>query len=249
MSKIFQTSRGLLKITQSCRGLAMTIPARRRLGEIVQQGLVPEFAPFWQPIRGMANQAVRFKKAPIDYPLLTGSDHWRRKKRTVFRRMDTNGDGFITKEDFETSARRVAEYLKLNDVQAEHILNQRLAIWELVSNATQDTTKVSEEEFVGSSVPIVNQSYYRQDFLPMWVSVEFNTTDIDGDGLISKEEHKAFFYSVNVPVEESKNVFDAMDSNKDGFICIEEFAHASAEFFLTEEPDNPFNEFFGPLVD
>ncbi|XP_013387753.1 luciferin-binding protein [Lingula anatina] len=225
MSKIFQASKGLLKITQSCRGLARVTPGRQGLREIVQpgscrglarvipdshrlgkivHGFSPEYAPCRQPVRELANQPARFKKAPVDYPPLTGSDHCRRKLRTIFKCMDSNGDGFITKEDFETSARRVAEYLKLNDEQAEHILKQRLAIWELMSKATQDTPKVSEEEYVGLAVSVRNQSGYRQEFFPMLVSVEFNAMDIDGDGIISKEEHKAFFYSINVPVEESK---------------------------------------------
>ncbi|XP_013387754.1 uncharacterized protein LOC106156870 [Lingula anatina] len=194
MSKIFQASKGLLKITQSCRGLARVtpgrqglreilqpgssralarvIPASRRLGTIVH-GLLTE-SPILQPVRKLANQPVRFKKAPIDYPPVTGSDHWRRKLRTIFKCLDSNGDGFITKEDFETSARRVAEYLELNDEQAGHILNQRLAIWDLIYNASQNTFKMTEEEYVGSCcLSIINQSSHRQEFFHMMVSVDF----------------------------------------------------------------------------
>ncbi|XP_013381974.1 sarcoplasmic calcium-binding protein, beta chain-like [Lingula anatina] len=83
----------------------------------------------------------------------------------------------------------------------------------------------------------------------MVVSMGFKVMDIDGDGLVTKEEHAAYFYSMNVPVEESKKIFDVMDTNKDGFISIDEYAHAYAEFLFTEDPNNEYNGFFGPLVD
>ncbi|XP_013387749.1 luciferin-binding protein [Lingula anatina] len=254
MSKLFQNSWGLLKIVRSSQGLARTVSSNQiLLKKGLQRGLVLEYTPCIQPVRELTGQVndqpIRFKKMPMDYPQITASDHWRRKIRTVLNRLGANDDGFVTKEDFERSARRVAEYLKLNDQQAANILKQRLDIWEFVPKGPKDPTKAIQKEYVGFDPSVLNQITYRKEFFPMVVSVGFKVMDIDGDGRISKEEHAAYFYSVNVPVEESKKVFDVMDANKDGFISIDEYAHAYAEFLFTEDPNNKYNGFFGPLVD
>ncbi|XP_013402662.1 sarcoplasmic calcium-binding protein-like [Lingula anatina] len=217
MSKVFQASRRLLKISQTCHGLARVIPVSQT--------------------------------DPMEYPLLTGAHHWRRKMRTTFRCLDANSDGYITKEDYAITARRCAQFLNLNDERAQHILNQRMAMWEIIPKGTEDPSKVSEEEYINSAPPVFNRNSFRQEFLPMVISMDFDAMDIDGDGLISNEEHKAFFYGLHIPVDESKKIYDVMDTNKDGLISIDEFAHAWTEFFLTEDPNNIYDVLFGKLAD
>ncbi|XP_013410325.1 sarcoplasmic calcium-binding protein 1-like [Lingula anatina] len=188
---------------------------------------------------------------PADYPLVTGSEHWRRKVRTVFKCLDSNADGYITREDWVIGVRRFVQYLNIDDEKAERILNERLAVWKsLVKDSEDDTTaKISVEEYVQHSLSFVNWVNYRQELQVKLISTTFNGMDVDGDGLISKEEHAAFFYGIHVPVEHSKDVFNVMDADKDGFISLAEYAEAHMEFWLTEDPENKYNEFFGPLVD
>ncbi|XP_013381977.1 sarcoplasmic calcium-binding protein-like [Lingula anatina] len=254
MSKLFQNSWGLLRIVQSRWGLVRTTPSNQiLLKKGPQSGLVLGCTPCMQSARELTgqvtNQPIRLKNMPTDYPPVTASDHLRRKTRTVFNCFDSNNDGIITKEDFEASARRTIEHLKLNAEQAANILKQRLEMWEFVSRDSKDASQVTEEEFVGFDPSVLNHSTYRKEFFPMYVSVGFKVMDIDGDGLVTKDEHAAYFYSMNVPVEESKKIFDVMDANKDGFISIDEYAHAYAEFLFTDDPNNKYNGFFGPLVD
>ncbi|XP_013399000.1 sarcoplasmic calcium-binding protein [Lingula anatina] len=199
-------------------------------------------APVIQLKQGLAKQPWHFRK-PIEYPQLTGSDHWRRKMRTVFRVFDLNGDGCITQEDKEEMNRRTAEYMNLDDDKTKTVVNQRRTYW-----GDEAPDKVFENEFVESHLVKMNEIKFREFWFDILTS-RFQMMDLNGDGLISTDEHAAMFYSYKIPTEHSKKVFDILDSNNDGFISMEEFSHAYTEFWYTENPDNIFNECYGPLID
>ncbi|XP_023931741.1 calmodulin-like protein 5 [Lingula anatina] len=249
---------------QPSRGLTRIVQPFQRLGNNFKPSFVPDSLPCLRPVQRLTNKTLHLKKMPEDYPLVTGANHWRRKVKTVFQRLDSNADGYITKEDLVISAKRHIEYLKLQviefhnvrtkvivkvfhflDEPAEHILNLRLHMWSALAG---DKPSLSQEEHWKNNFSIVNQSHFRRELYYIIVSTEFNVMDTDGDGLISKEEHAAFFYSHYIPTKYSKSVFDVMDSNADGIISFQEFTQAYVEFWLTEEPNNIYNEFYGPLV-
>ncbi|XP_013399817.1 sarcoplasmic calcium-binding protein isoform X2 [Lingula anatina] len=190
------------------------------------------------------------RRMPKDYPLLTGSDHWRRKIRTVFKRLDTDGNGYLTIEDYEIAARRAAEYLELNDKQAEYLLNHRRVIWtDTVKQSSHQThpDRMSEDEFIQSHFLAFNDSTIRENFAD-YCSIEFIAIDANGSGLISRREHAAYFCGLGIPTEFSKVIFDIIDTDKDGIISKEEFTQAQIEFWLSEDENNIYNEFHGPLV-
>ncbi|XP_013387371.1 sarcoplasmic calcium-binding protein-like [Lingula anatina] len=187
---------------------------------------------------------------PTDYPLLTGSDHWKRKIHTIFKAVDATGQGYITKEALEITAKRAAHYLDLNDEQTEYYVNLRLDIWRNIINrgSYDDNAKISEAEFLQNHMLMFNDSKNRANLADFLV-IEFIAIDADGDGYISPREHAAYFYGLNIPTEYSKPMFDIMDTNKDGLISKEEFTQAQIEFWLSEDEKNIYNEFHGPLVD
>ncbi|XP_013402651.1 sarcoplasmic calcium-binding protein-like [Lingula anatina] len=247
MSKVFQASKGLIRIMQPRgQGLTRITSTTKRVEKVLQHESVTKFSPLSLPVRGLKHQPIQFKKAPMDYPPLTGSDLWKRKVRTYFKCFDVNGDGYITKEDYILSARRCAEYLDLDDERTEHVLNQRIRQWEYM---TKNASKVSEEEYVEMVQVLCNQKHFREEFFLAVVSMSFTVTDINGDGLISSEEYKAYFYSLGLSAEASQKAFHLIDNNNDGFITVDEFGHAIAEFFFTEDPSNIYNEVFGALAD
>ncbi|XP_013399033.1 sarcoplasmic calcium-binding protein isoform X1 [Lingula anatina] len=247
MAKVAQLCRDYLRITQSFPVLARNIQSLK--SEV--NGPLLRFVTGFQPVRAFTNKVLRLKKMPIDYPAVTGSEHWRRKSRTIFKCLDSNADGYLTKEDYVSSAKRATEYLNLDDEQAERILNIRLNFWKLLAQDSSDdeSFRVSEAGYVQSCISVVNQSTFRLEFYPKLLSMEYDAKDFDGDGLLSQKEFAANFYSLRIPVENAKRAFDSIDSNRDGIISFEEYALGYTEFTFTEEPNNKYNEFFGPLVD
>ncbi|XP_013399820.1 sarcoplasmic calcium-binding protein-like [Lingula anatina] len=200
--------------------------------------------------QGLDKQPLCLRK-PIEYPQLTGSDHWKRKMRTIFRAFDVDGDGCLTEDDMEAVVRRTAEYMNLDDENTNILLNQRLTYLRDVSS--KDSTgeikgKLSEDEFVQNHLANINESKFRNIWFDM-LSSRFQMMDTDGDGLVSSDEYAALFYSFNIPSEHSDKIFDIIDTDNDGFISKDDFVQALTEFWLSENPDNKYNECFGPLVD
>ncbi|XP_013410339.1 uncharacterized protein LOC106173684 [Lingula anatina] len=186
---------------------------------------------------------------PNDYPSVTGSDHWIQKFRTIFRCYDINADGYLTEEDFMLSTERATEYLGLDDRKAKHLLHQRLTFWEIIPKSPEDPSKVTEKDFLRNISSVVNEDSFRQKYLLNILTVDFKTMDLDGDGFASEDQFAAFFYSLNVPIDKSREMFGMLDDDKDGFISMDEFAHVFMEYFFTEDPENAYNELYGPLAE
>ncbi|XP_013380814.1 sarcoplasmic calcium-binding protein-like [Lingula anatina] len=185
---------------------------------------------------------------PHDYPMVKGSEIWKRKFRTLFRSNDVDGDGYLTRRDFELSAHRVTAYMCLDENEAKKVLKNRLDIWEEMTRdiGKPDGSRVSEDEYISNFLQTVNTSY--RDSAVSFASTDFDSIDLDGDGFISPKEHEAFFYSWGIPTERSADVFKTLDRNGDGLISKEEFIQGAMDFSFTEDENNPYNNFLGPLA-
>ncbi|XP_013407491.1 sarcoplasmic calcium-binding protein [Lingula anatina] len=195
--------------------------------------------------RSFSMKGINLKKGPHDYPVPTGSDHWRRKIRTLFKSMDTDGDGYVTKKDFELSAHRLTSYLNLNEKKAKEVLKMRLLAWEVVSKGKHDDCSISEDEYVSSIYDAC--SAYSELFIKIIIS-ECDFADANDDGFITRDEHKAFFYGRGVPVKHSADVFKVLDTDGDGILSREEFIQGAVDFVFSEDENSPYVHFIGPLV-
>ncbi|XP_013380813.1 sarcoplasmic calcium-binding protein [Lingula anatina] len=199
-------------------------------------------------LRHFSKQTVSIQKTPHDYPMVKGSEIWKRKCRTFFRANDVDGDGYLTRRDYELSAHRVTAYMCLDENEAKKVFKNRLDIWEGVSRGIgkPDGSRVSEDEHISNFLQTVNTSY--RDSVVSFASTDFDAIDLDGDGFISPKEHEAFFYSWGIPTVHSADAFKTLDKNGDGLISKEEFIRGALDYSFTEDENNPYNNFFGPIA-
>ncbi|XP_013399819.1 sarcoplasmic calcium-binding protein-like [Lingula anatina] len=130
--------------------------------------------------------------------------------------------------------------------KAKHVIDKCLHRWVGIAG---NKNKITEDEYLQSIHSLTIQSRSRPELYHGFVSGDFKMMDIDDDGIVSKDEHVAFFYGLKVPKQFSNEMFDIMDTDKNGLITFEEFAEGFLEFWLTEDPNNKYNNFYGPLVD
>ncbi|XP_013399003.1 sarcoplasmic calcium-binding protein [Lingula anatina] len=241
MSNIALRSWGLVRDIKSSRRLAKFVRLTLRIRNVLQTK-----AHCFQPVRRLTTGTPHFGKLPADLPYVTGSEHWKRKVRSVFKRFDLNTDGYVTGEDYVAFGKRMADFRNLDGEKAKQIIDKCLHTWAGVAG---NKNKITEDDYLQSIHSLTIQCCFRPQLYHGFVSAEFGMMDIDGDGLASKDEHVAFFHGMKVPMQFSKEMFVEMDTNKDGLITFDEFAEGFLDFWFTEDPNNKYNHFYGPLVD
>jgi Ca2+-binding EF-hand superfamily protein len=76
----------------------------------------------------------------------------------------------------------------------------------------------------------------------------FDLIDINGDGVIQKDEFKKFYGIFKLNAVAAAETFKAIDTNKDGTLSADEFVTAGIDFFTSDDENSPYQFLFGPLV-
>jgi len=176
-----------------------------------------------------------------------GGPFWERKLKTYFRRMDSDGDGVLTKKDFDRFADRYVEFGKLDGVKAKQAHRKLMRIW-------YDFLEPGSINGQCDSDTYVQNCRERKAMIPktslQFHGLFFDLIDINGDGVIQKEEFELWFKVFGI---EDKQVahqsFSALDTNGDGQLSYDEFTHAGYQYFFSGDESLPSKLLYGPLVD
>ena len=164
---------------------------------------------------------------------------------SMFGVLDVDGDGVITRADFELLAERVYALVAdhAGEAQRTAIQDAALAWWEQLSrdlDANSDgqiTTREYVTDFKTGGVTR-QEGYFDQGAGPL-ASAIAQAADIDGDGFISEYEHVALIRAAFLDEEgddTARAEFRRLDTDGAGKISIEKFRSAVYQLFVTEDP-------------
>jgi Ca2+-binding EF-hand superfamily protein len=172
----------------------------------------------------------------------------RRKIALGFYRLDLSKDGLVMLEDFEIYGRQVAEQLKLRPGSAEYEKTVRsfAGLWNAFGKAadTDGDGKISLEDFLETHSALQKQPNARE-MVEAANAMIFDALDLNGDGKIDEHEYLTVLLPMGSSAEQSRQAFQRLDHNNNGFLSRAEFATALYEYWNSEDPAAVGNWFYG----
>lgn len=178
------------------------------------------------------------------------SKFWHKKMCTYFKRIDFDGDGKITRADFEGMAKRFAETGKLNEARSKDLFDTLTAVWDNYVSVIDAPEGLNQGKFIAAMKHLVKDDKKRASLegpLPLF----FHAVDSNDDGFIDVGEYEEFFKIFGLDPALAAASFRAIDANDDGLLSKEEFKDAGRDFFLKDDEKDdekcPTSLFWGPL--
>ncbi|XP_064597966.1 sarcoplasmic calcium-binding protein-like [Liolophura sinensis] len=171
------------------------------------------------------------------------SDYRIKKFKSYFTLLDTNKDGFISKEDYEQVAENMAMLSGASPEEAEDMLAIAMFWWKNLSASKGMDAKIPISEALQNAIR------YNSSTSPTIVSEKsrithekiFDLIDRNKDGFISPEELRMYYKSHEVHDEDFiRDIFHRIDVDGDGLISREELVTALSAFWLSDDPENGY---------
>ena len=172
-----------------------------------------------------------------------------RKWTRLFQVYDANGNGTVEQADFEQIFHNFAAARDLSPGTPEYdLLNAKfMEDWEhLRKDADKNNDgKVELEEWLEHGDRRINSPDMYQTVIDL-ANQTFELLDLNGNGVISMEEHKIACRSWRLSEQIAEQIFPKLDLNGDGSISKEEFVELVRQFHHSDNPNDPGNFLFGP---
>jgi Ca2+-binding EF-hand superfamily protein len=157
-----------------------------------------------------------------------------------FATLDQDGNGYISREDFDAAAAAVlAEFnTAARSMQGQSLYQGAEAFWQgMAAIADRDGDQhVSRDEFVNGAVKRLRDNSRRfAEMARPFLHAVIQVADGDGDGVMATGEAERVLRVLGV--EAWGEVAAALDDDGDGRILEEEIIAAFALYFTTPEPD------------
>ncbi len=170
-----------------------------------------------------------------------------RKLRHFFDVFDSDHDGLLEQSDFETYLQRMSEATGHRKGWDE-LQSRWMFVWttlQAMGDVDHDQM-VSPDEWLSLADQLLQSEQSYAAIMNGIGETTFDLLDADGDGRISKDEWRAFFWSHGID-DATDAVFPRLDSDGDGYVSRDETMANLREFFYSDDPDAAGNLFFGPL--
>jgi Ca2+-binding EF-hand superfamily protein len=166
------------------------------------------------------------------------SDFQRSKIAGIFGAMDSDGDGYLTEQDFRALAARWAELRAGED-------NTRLVAIMMGWWATLRDAAGTEQVAIEDVLAVVDRLGEMPEAVTATAETMFEAVDQNGDGHITKGEYRQLVEAWSGRVTDTDEVFALLDLNHDGHLSRAEFARHWSEFWAGDDPAAPGSWVFG----
>lgn len=176
------------------------------------------------------------------------SEFQRTKLQAMFHAFDVDGDGCLEEEDFAALA---ARWGRLPRVRASSELAARVrdvitGWWQHLSAAV-DTDRDGRID-MDDLLAMVDRLPAMREAVTATADSIFDAVDENGDGRISRSEHRHLVDTWHGRSIETGDVFHRLDQNSDGYLSRSEFAVLWTQFWISDDPTDPGNLMCGPLT-
>jgi Ca2+-binding EF-hand superfamily protein len=177
------------------------------------------------------------------------SEFQKRKLTALFNHHDTNGDGFLGKDDYEQFVEKMGQVQNFAPDSPEYkaAYSQTMAAWEhtrKVADKDQDG-RVSLEEFLASYDVTLSDEKLFDQLVIGYAHTIFGSWDRDGDERLSGVEYVALGECYGIAEKATQQAFQHLDRDGNGYLSVEELVQSVREFF-GDDPDAPGNWMMGP---
>ncbi len=172
---------------------------------------------------------------------LLDSPFWNKKLDVALRIRDADKDGMITRSDFEAPVKLFSE---IEGIKKDKVDAYRRHIEELceMHGLTDPFKGLSYNEAKRATAKLADDPNKIEMFTFM-----FNLLDMNQDGNISFDDWQICYRCIGANTAFAKASFEAMDTDGDGSVSLDEFRAYHCEFFFSTENTLNSGILYGPL--
>jgi len=173
-----------------------------------------------------------------------------RKFGYVFTWFDHNGDGWLTREDFERMTEMFKALADENDETNKSAMEKGFMHWWDILLAAGDGTpgeKIGKQEFIGIMHSSVIAPENFENAIGAIADGLIGALDRDGNGALSREEYVRMYDELGIPPQTSGEAFKRLDRDGSGEISHSEFRQALVEYYLSSDENAPGNWLLGSM--
>ena len=169
----------------------------------------------------------------------------------VFTWFDQNGDGWLTRDDFERMAGLFTALADEDDQKNKAAMKKAFMNWWdilLEAGDGKPGEKIGKQEFIGIMFSSVIAPENFENAVGGIADGLIGALDRDGNGSLSREEYVRMYDALGVPPTTSTEAFKRLDRDGSGQISHAEFRQAIVEFYLSSDKDAPGNWLLGSMA-
>uniref|UniRef100_A0A5K4FA09 EF-hand domain-containing protein n=1 Tax=Schistosoma mansoni TaxID=6183 RepID=A0A5K4FA09_SCHMA len=187
----------------------------------------------------------------IELPEVTGGPTWIRKMRTLFRRLDTSGHGYLMVDDIlEIGTSLFNIYPKMLSYKYDELVKTLVYLWYdviciHVPRQLATTITINENLFIENLLKSLKGELH-QNFNEKFIEPLFNSIDQDNDQLIISSEFQSLMISWKSIPKDCELIFRYYsDKNK---LSKENFLKIFIDFFILDNSKSNINQLWGLLI-